>query len=93
MMALTQGCLQRLAELLNKVSTKALTAFILLVILQVSLALHKVAQDNNHDDQNDNHDDIPDICLFFTLTHFESWKFYTRKVRKFMTNMPRDKTA
>ena len=50
MMALTQGCLQRLAELLNKVSTKALTAFILLVILQVSLPLHKVAQDNNHDD-------------------------------------------
>ena len=46
MMVLTQGCLQRLAELLNKVSTKALTAFILLVILQVSLALHKVAQDN-----------------------------------------------
>ena len=56
MMVLTQGCLPRLAELLNKVSTKALTAFILLVILQVSLALHKVAQDNNHDDQDDNHD-------------------------------------
>ena len=46
MMVLTQGCLPRLAELLNKVSTKALTAFILLVILQVSLPLHKVAQDN-----------------------------------------------
>ena len=29
---------------------------------------------------------IPDICHFFTLTHFESWKFYTRKVRKFTTN-------
>ena len=60
MMVLTQGCLPRLAELLNKVSTKALTAFILLVILQVSLALHKVAQDDNHDDQDDNHDDQDD---------------------------------
>ena len=29
---------------------------------------------------------IPDICHFFSLTHFESWKFYTRKVRKFTTN-------
>ena len=29
---------------------------------------------------------IPDICHFFTLTHFESWKFYIRKVRKFTTN-------
>ena len=56
-MVLTQGCLPRLAELLNKVSTKALTAFILLVILQVSWALHKVTQDNNHNDQDDNHDD------------------------------------
>ena len=56
MMVLTQGCLPRLAELLNKVSTKALTAFILLVILQVSWALHKVAQDNNHNDQDNNHD-------------------------------------
>ena len=60
MMVLTQGCLPRLAELLSKVSTKALTAFILLVILQVSWALHKVAQDNNHDDQDDNHDDQDD---------------------------------
>ena len=32
---------------------------------------------------------IPDICHFFTLTHFESWKFYTRKVRKFTTNLPK----
>merc|ERR1712001_476012 len=29
---------------------------------------------------------IPDICHFFTLTHFETWKFYTQKVRKFTTN-------
>ena len=36
---------------------------------------------------------IPDICHFFTRTHLESWKFYTRKVRKFTTNLPRDKTA
>ena len=36
---------------------------------------------------------IPDICHFFTLTHFESWKFYTQKVRKFTTNLPRDKTT
>ena len=36
---------------------------------------------------------IPDICHFFTLAHFEFWKFYTRKVRKFTTNLPRDKTA
>ena len=26
------------------------------------------------------------FVIFFTLTHFESWKFYTRKVRKFTTN-------
>ena len=32
-----QGCLPRLGELLNKLSTKALTARILLVLLQVSL--------------------------------------------------------
>ena len=32
---------------------------------------------------------IPDICHFFTLTHFESWKFYTRKVRKFTTYLPK----
>ena len=59
-MVLTQGCLPSLAELLNKVSTKALTAFILLVILQVSLPLHKVAQDDSHDDQDNNHDDQDD---------------------------------
>ena len=28
------------------------------------------------------------FVIFFTLTHFESWKFYTRKVRKFMTYLP-----
>ena len=33
------------------------------------------------------------FVIFFTLIHFESWKFYTRKVRKFTTNLPRDKTA
>ena len=33
------------------------------------------------------------FVIFFTFTHFESWKFYTRKVRKFTTNLPRDKTA
>ena len=32
---------------------------------------------------------IPDICHFFTLTHFDSWKFYTRKVRKFTTYLPK----
>ena len=32
---------------------------------------------------------IHDICHFFTLTHFESWKFYTRKVRKFTTYLPK----
>ena len=26
------------------------------------------------------------FVIFFTLIHFESWKFYTRKVRKFTTN-------
>ena len=26
---------------------------------------------------------------FFTRTHFESWKFYTRKVRKSPTNLPK----
>ena len=31
----TQGCLPRLGNLLNKLSTKALTALILLVLLQV----------------------------------------------------------
>ena len=33
------------------------------------------------------------FVIFFTLTHFESWKFYTRKVRKFTTNLPRNKTT
>ena len=31
---------------------------------------------------------IPDICHYFTLTHFESWKFYTWKVRKFIVRFP-----
>ena len=26
------------------------------------------------------------LVIFFTLTHFELWKFYTRKVRKFTAN-------
>ena len=29
-----------------------------------------------------------EVCHFFTLTHFESWKFYTRKVHKFTTYLP-----
>ena len=29
---------------------------------------------------------IPHICHFFTRTHFKSWKFYTRKVRKLRQN-------
>ena len=29
------------------------------------------------------------FVIFFTLTHFESWKIYTRKVRKFTTNLPK----
>ena len=33
---------------------------------------------------------IPDICHLFTLTHFKSWKFYTRKVRKITTNLPKN---
>ena len=33
------------------------------------------------------------FVIFFTLTHFESWKFYIRKVRKFTTNLPPDKTT
>ena len=33
----TQGCLPRLGNLLNKLSTKALTALILLVLLQVGI--------------------------------------------------------
>ena len=33
------------------------------------------------------------FVIFFTRTHLESWKFYTRKVRKFATKVPRDKTA
>ena len=33
---------------------------------------------------------IPEICHFFTHKHFESWKFYTRKVRKFTTKLPRN---
>ena len=33
------------------------------------------------------------FVIIFTLTNVESWKFYTRKVRKFTTNLPRDKTA
>ena len=33
---------------------------------------------------------IPDICHFFyTHTHFKSWKFYTRKMRKFTTKLPK----
>ena len=27
--------------------------------------------------------------IFFTRTHFKSWKFYTRKVRKFTTKLPK----
>ena len=38
----TQGCLPRLAKLLNKLSTKALTALILLVLLQVGSVLYDV---------------------------------------------------
>ena len=33
------------------------------------------------------------FVIFFTLTHFESHKFYTRKVSKFSTKFLRDKTA
>ena len=33
------------------------------------------------------------FVIFFTRTHFESYKFYTRKVRKFTTKLLRNKTA
>ena len=29
------------------------------------------------------------FVIFFTRTHFKSWKFYTRKVRKFTTKLPK----
>ena len=29
------------------------------------------------------------LSLFFTRTHFKSWKFYTRKMRKFTTKLPK----
>ena len=29
------------------------------------------------------------FVIFFTHTHFKSWKFYTRKVRKFTTKLPK----
>ena len=29
------------------------------------------------------------FVIFFTLTHFESWKFYTWKLRKFTTYLPK----
>ena len=35
---------------------------------------------------------IPDICHFFTPTHFEAWKFYTQKCVNSRQKWPRDKT-
>ena len=32
------------------------------------------------------------FVIFFTLTFFELWKFYTQKVLNFMSKLPRDKT-
>ena len=29
------------------------------------------------------------LSFFFTRTHFKSWKFYTRKMRKFTTKLPK----
>ena len=29
------------------------------------------------------------FVIFFTRTHFKSWKFYTRKMRKFTTKLPK----
>ena len=36
---------------------------------------------------------IPHICHFFTLPHFEAWKFYTQKCVILRQKLPRDKTA
>ena len=36
---------------------------------------------------------IPDICNFFTLTHFQAWKFYTQKCLNLRQKLLRDKTA
>ena len=36
---------------------------------------------------------IPHICHFFTLPHFEAWKFYTQKCVNSRQKLPRDKTA
>ena len=36
---------------------------------------------------------IPHICHFFTLTHFQAWKFYTQKRVNLRQKLPRDKTA
>ena len=39
------------------------------------------------------HRTYPIFVIFFTLTLFELWKFYTQKVLKFMSKLPRDKTT
>ena len=36
---------------------------------------------------------IPHICHFFTLTHFQAWKFFTQKRVNLRQKLPRDKTA
>ena len=36
---------------------------------------------------------IPHICHFFTLTHFQAWKFFTQKRINLRQKLPRDKTA